>query len=60
MSPVATTARARLLKVQEEVNTLFTEVHDSGVTGRNVAEALASIREVLKAVEFAIFRTGRI
>ena len=54
------TPRARLIAVQTEVNDLFTAVHDSGVTGRNVAEALVSIREVLKALDYAISRAGRI
>ena len=54
------TPRARLLRVQTEVNSLFTDVHESGGTGRNVAEALVSLREVLKAVDYALFRVGRI
>lgn len=57
------TPRARLLKVQDEVNSLFTDILHSREhfgDGRYVAEALVSVREVLKKVDYAITRVGRI
>lgn len=60
MSEYGLTARARMVSVQIEVNRLFTEIQNSGVTGRNVAEALVATREVLKSIDFALSRLGRI
>ena len=54
------TPRAELVKMQEKVNKLFTEIHDSGVTGRNVQEVLVALVRVMNELDIAVQRAGRI